>query len=105
MAISFISERKEVSKVIVYGDYIVLVRYDHIGTYANGSDVLIGQMTEVLVPGTDLSGSDPETAWYCTDEVRGICEGHWDDESVAEWNAMSQAEKDEILNNELGPVQ
>jgi len=101
MAISFISERKAVSKVIVYGDYLVLVRYDHIGTYANGSDVLIGQMTEVLTPGTDLSGNDPETAWYCTDEVRGICEGHWDDKSVAEWNSFTEQERASLLNNEM----
>lgn len=99
MAISFISERKEVSKVTVLGDYLVFVKYDHIGTYANGSEVLIGEMTEILTPGTDLSGNDPETAWYCTDEVRGICEGHWDDESVAEWNAFTEQERDALLNN------
>lgn len=96
MALTFTTERFEVAKITVTDEYTVRVYIKHLGVSSNGTEVLISDtMSEVLVPGTDLSGDE----WYCTDEVRAICEAQWDEKTVAEWNAMDEYNKRGLIDS------
>lgn len=91
MAHTFGEEKFAVSRIGIDGDYIVNVYQKHYYESNDGTEILISEgMCETLEPGTDLSGNE----WYCTDTVRAVCAQQWDAKSVAEWNAMSEEEKD-----------
>ena len=91
MAHTFGEEKEVVSKISIDGDFMVYVYKKHYYEAADGTEILISDtMNQPLEPGDDLSGDE----WYMTDTVRAICAQQWDEESVAEWEAMSDEEKD-----------
>ena len=96
MALTFTTEKFEVANITVTDEYTVRVFVKHVGVSSNGTEVLISDnMSEVLVPGTDSSGDE----WYCTDEVRAVCEAQWDEETIAEWNAMDEYSQEGLINS------
>ena len=99
MANSLISERYQISKIGIVGDYIVSIKYSQMGTFANGVEVEIAKMTEYITPDTDLYNDDPDHSWYCTDEVRAVCEGQFDEETLTEWKEFSEYDKSQLLDN------
>lgn len=91
MAHTFGEEKFAVARIAIDNDYLVRVYLKHYYVTESGLEILISDnMVETLEPGTDLSVDE----WYCTDEVRAICAQQWDDESVAEWNAMDEDDKE-----------
>jgi len=91
MAHTFGEEKFSVARIAIINDYTVDVYMKHYYVSESGVELLISDtMCETLEPGTDLSGDE----WYCTDEVRAICAQQWDAESVAEWNAMNEEDKE-----------
>ena len=55
MANTIVREYSKLSKVDIVGDYIVRAWREVYGVFANGAEVKIGEMCELLAPGTDLS--------------------------------------------------
>ena len=52
-------------------------------------------MVEVITPDHDLSlvADGSEELFWATDEVKAVCAEQFDDETVAEWKAMTPEEQ------------
>ena len=95
MAHSLGQEYSEVDGISIVDDYVILVR-KHDYYLVGDVKVTRGRMMEIVTPDEDLSGDE----WYMTDEVRAVAAAQFDDESKAEWAAMTQQEKDDYLGDE-----
>lgn len=95
MAHSLGQEYSEVDGISIVDDYVILVR-KHDYYLVGDVKVTRGRMMEIVTPDEDLSGDE----WYMTDEVRAVAAAQFDDESKAEWGAMTQQQKDDYLGDE-----
>jgi hypothetical protein len=105
MAKQFGQEHFTVSKIHIHNDYTVDVfKKQFYVSKTSGIEIIIddGSMWEVITPDTDLSVSyeNSEELFWATDEVKEICNEQFDEETVSEWNAMSDEEKQNQINRD-----
>jgi hypothetical protein len=89
MAIKYTHSYQKVSRVEIQGEHTVRVYYNEIGVFANGKELVVGEMSKIITPDMDLSGDD----FWCTDEVREICDLQFDEDTRKEWSELSEEEK------------
>jgi len=101
MAKAFGTEHFSVSRLHIHNEYTVDVYKKHFYVSESGIEIIIDEsMFEVITPDTDLSVSaeNTEELYWATDEVKAICAQQFDEETVAEWNAMSPEEKETYID-------
>ena len=101
MAKAFGTEHFSVARLHIHNEYTVDVYKKHYYVSKSGIEILIDDsMFEVISPDTDLSvtAEDNEELYWATDEVKQICAEQFDEETVAEWQALTPEEKENYLD-------